>query len=104
MSTYRIFIVNQGGTNSVVPRAQGITRGDKVIFTAIGVRAEVSLFFPDPALFGEQIVRLSPNEPVPLPVSDSKELTPDVYPYAVYSGEIRQFVRASPSPKLIFYE
>lgn len=84
----------------MTPRALEVSPGEEVLFKLSGPVGTVQLFFPNPDLFGTQLVTLdAESDSVTLTASD--DAVPAPYPYAVYSEEIKRFVRATPDPIII---
>lgn len=93
-------IVNEGGSYYVTPRALTAAANEEVRFRLVGPVGTTRLFFPNRSLFDKQVVTLDAKTPSStLTVQD--DVGTDVYPYAVYNLETKQFVRATPDPVII---
>lgn len=103
MATPTVSIVNQGGSYFVTPRALEASPGEDVLFRLVGPVGRTRLLFPHPELFDRDVAILDPNskENDCLRLTVEQDVEPNVYPYAVYNEETKQFVRATPDPVVI---
>ena len=84
-----VVIAQHAGTYIIKPRTLNVENGDTVTFSLVNTNEDISILFPDTALFGQSSVTVTSNEKSSaLTVVGSK----NVYPYAIYGKQGRDFI------------
>ena len=95
-----IFISIQKEEKRVFIKPVEVQKGDLVIWQAVD--SPVTFFFPNPALFGETLGTISKGEYKALRVLlGPGEKDKEIYHYAVYHQEFRDFGEGNSTPVII---
>ncbi|MEJ2614742.1 MAG: hypothetical protein P8Z35_07275 [Ignavibacteriaceae bacterium] len=95
-----IFISIQKEEKRVFIKPVEVQKGDLVIWQAVD--SPVTFFFPNPALFGETLGTISKGEYKALRVLlGPGEKDKEIYHYAVYHHEFRDFGEGNSTPVII---
>jgi hypothetical protein len=94
-----VMIVCRKSSAHVRPAQRIAKPGQDVTFKAI--RSDVTLFFPNPALFGCPSARLDSSNGREATLTVQNKVPRDVYPFAAYCDDLNDFAQGSSSPEMI---
>lgn len=110
--THRVVIAKHAEEYIIKPRTLTAKIGDRVIFSTVRVDEKLRVFFPDAILLGaeeqepKEVVTLHPSVDNVFTIVEAagKEDPQDIYPYAAFRQEGRDFIGFhSPGPVIIIY-